>query len=124
MNKQNKHYQQLTQAARYQIWALRDTGKTIREIALSIDVHPSTVSRELKRNRTANGYDPMIAHTLSDSRRKQAKKADKRSDNIDKIIHDKVLLNWSPKAISLRIEQEMDKSDWQPHHDLPAYRRK
>lgn len=44
-------YQQLTQAQRYQIYALKKMGHHQTEIAKCIGVHKSTVSRELKRNR-------------------------------------------------------------------------
>ena len=121
MNKHNKHYQQLTRAERYQIWALRDTGKTLREIAQSVGVHFSTVSRELSRNRTANSYDPVVAHKLSRNRKREAAKTNKHSDKLDKIIRDKVILNWSPEAISERIQLEMAEDDWLSHTTI--YRR-
>jgi len=43
--------EQLTQGARYQIYALRKTGHTNAEIVTVIGCHKSTVSRELSRNR-------------------------------------------------------------------------
>jgi IS30 family transposase len=62
MNKQNKHYQQLTQEPRYQISGLRKAGMSLRAIAAEVGVHSSTVSRELRRNASEGGYDPGIAH--------------------------------------------------------------
>ncbi len=62
-------YRQLTQAQRYQIYALRQTGHSRTEIAEVIGVHKSTVSRELQRNRGRRGYRPQQAHCLAMERR-------------------------------------------------------
>ena len=43
-------YQQLTQAQRYQIYALKKMGHNQTEIAKAIGVHKATISRELGRN--------------------------------------------------------------------------
>lgn len=50
-------YQQLTEGL-YQIACLRDHGLSQARIAKQIEVHPSTVSRELRRNRGEQGYRP------------------------------------------------------------------
>ncbi|CAA6817820.1 MAG: Unknown protein, partial [uncultured Thiotrichaceae bacterium] len=73
----NKHYHQLTLEQRYQIWSLRDTGKTQQAIADIIEVHKSTICRELKRNSTGSGYRPKAAEKLSKSRQCNAHKASK-----------------------------------------------
>lgn len=106
MNNQNKHYQQLTQEPRYQISALRKAGMSLRSIAQEVGINFSTVSRELRRNATDAGYIPQIAHQLSDSRRKTAQKAHKRSDKTDTIISESLALGWSPAAISERLKLE------------------
>jgi IS30 family transposase len=103
MNNQNKHYQQLTQEPRYQISGLRKAGMSLRAIAKEVGVHFSTVSRELRRNATVAGYNPQIAHQLSDDRRKTALKAHKRCDSTDRIIKSSLILGWSPEAISQRL---------------------
>ena len=43
-------YHPLTQAQRYQIYALKKTSHSGREITAVLGVHKSTVSRELRRN--------------------------------------------------------------------------
>ena len=58
-------YRQLTQAQRYQIYALKKTKHSLTEIAGVIGVDNSTVSRELKRNRGQRGYRPQQAHALA-----------------------------------------------------------
>lgn len=106
MKNQNKHYQQLTQEPRYQISALRKTGMSLISIALEVGVHFSTVSRELRRNVTANGYVPQVAHRLSDSRRRSAQKVNKRTDMTDAIIKQSLVLGWSPETICQRLRIE------------------
>ena len=65
-------YKHLTREQRYAIYLGRQKGETLEMIARSIGVDKSTVSRELKRNSTANGkyrfkievqrFSPSIAH--------------------------------------------------------------
>jgi transposase, IS30 family len=64
-----KHYTQLTEHQRYQIYALMKAGHTQAEIAAVIGVHKSTISRELRRNRGRRGYRPKQAHRLMQARR-------------------------------------------------------
>jgi len=113
MINQNKHYQQLTQAPRYQISVLRKAGMSLRAIAELVGIHFSTVSRELRRNVTEVGYHPEIAHQLSDIRRKTAFKAHKRTERTDTIIKESLAIGWSPEAISQRLRIEA-----QPHEHL------
>lgn len=102
----NKHYQQLTLEQRYQIWSLRDSGKTYEAIATLIGVDKSTVSRELKRNSSASGYKPTVAEKLSQTRRRNATKASKRNETMDNMITDKLRQGWSPGSISARLKVE------------------
>ncbi|NJD86279.1 hypothetical protein EWM60_19200 [Candidatus Erwinia dacicola] len=64
----------------------------------------STVSRELRRNRSVDGYQPAVAQKLSTSRRKAA---GKRRMHEDTIFFVEAALNWlwspeqsAPLAIS------------------------
>lgn len=121
MIKQNKHYQQLTQEPRYQISGLRKAGMSLRDIAHEVGVHFSTVSRELRRNATANGYTAHAAQQLSSSRRRTAKKAHKRQEKTDTIIRESLTLGWSPEAISQRLEIETQPPEQLSHTTI--YRR-
>ena len=62
-------YQQLTEGKRYQIATLIAQGLRPSEIARIINVHRSTVYRELRRNRRERQYDPAQAHALTQQRR-------------------------------------------------------
>ena len=121
MNKHNKHYRQLTQEPRYQISALRKTGMKVRAIALEVGVHFSTVSRELCRNASRDGYDPVIAHQLSKNRKITADKANKRHERTDAIIKEFLTFRWSPETISQRLKIEAKEHEQLSHSTI--YRR-
>ena len=65
-------YRQLTQAQRYQIYALKKSKHSLAEMAAVIEVHKSSVSRELKRDRGQRGYRPQQAHELAAGRRQNS----------------------------------------------------
>ena len=67
-------YTQLTQEQRYQIHALLKMEHSRTEIADTLGVHRSTISRELRRNRGKRGYRPKQAHQFALQRRKKARK--------------------------------------------------
>ncbi len=60
-------YKQLTLKERYHISTLLKKGWKQKEIAESIDVHPSTICREIKRNRdvVTQEYSYDFAHSTS-----------------------------------------------------------
>ncbi|WCE31561.1 helix-turn-helix domain-containing protein [Vibrio sp. SCSIO 43137] len=63
-------YKQLTEEKRLQIWAMRKEGKSQSEIARLLQVHRSTVSRELNRNSGPYGYEPQLAQRMAIYRKK------------------------------------------------------
>lgn len=62
----------LNQEERYLIHAYRHAGFSMREIAQTLSRAPSTVSREVRRNGDAKGYDPERAQRKSWQRRSRA----------------------------------------------------
>ncbi len=66
-------HSQLPLAQRYKISAYLQAGISKSSIALYIDVHGSTVYREIKRNSMNNKYDPEEAHRKDMQRKHQAK---------------------------------------------------
>jgi len=99
-----KTYAQLTQAQRYQIYALTKTGHSSSEIAEVIRVHKSTVSRELKRNRGQRGYRPQQAHSRAVERRQKA--IPRITAEIWAVVEGLLRQDWSPEQISGRLKKE------------------
>ena len=97
-------YHQLTQAQRYQIYALQKTGHPGSEIADVIQVHKSTVSRELKRNRGQRGYRPQQAQRLAVRRR--PKGAPRITVEMWVLVEKLLRQEWSPEQISGRLKKE------------------
>jgi IS30 family transposase len=62
-------YQQITHEERYQIEILLKAGKNYSEIGHLLDRHPSSISREIRRNRGLRGYRVKQAHSMALERR-------------------------------------------------------
>ncbi len=104
-----KHYTQLTQEQRYQIYAYMKAGYNQTETADILDVHKSTVSRELRRNRGLRGYRPKQAHELFVHRQRQKARSRLTSAtwlNVSTLLQEQ----WSPEQISLWLAQEMEQT--------------
>ena len=99
-------YHQLTQAQRYQIYALRKTKHTLAEIADVLGVHKSSVSRELKRNRGQRGYRPQQAHELATAHRQNVVSRITAEDW--ELVESLLKQEWSPEQISGRLKKEQD----------------
>jgi len=100
-----RHYSQLAQGQRYQIFALMKAGNNQTDIAGIIGVHKSTVSRELRRNRGRRGYRPKQAQKFALERRQGKAKARLTPDDWNRI---ETLLreDWSPEQVSLWLAKE------------------
>jgi len=97
-------YDQLTQAQRYQIYALRKTKHSLQEIATVMGVHKATVSRELRRNQDQRGYRPQQAHELALQRRPKA--VPRITEQDWKAVEKLLKRDWSPEQISGRLKKE------------------
>ena len=65
-----KRYTQLGIEERCAIARLRTEGRSIRQIAVTLDRPPPTIARELKRNGTKDGgYRAVYAHEQAHARR-------------------------------------------------------
>ena len=65
-------YNRLTGDNRIELYALKKAGLTQKAIAAQLNVHPSTISRELKRDTGLRGYRPKQAQRLTSARKAQA----------------------------------------------------
>jgi IS30 family transposase len=97
-------YHQLTQAQRYQIYALNRTGHSQTEIAEVVGVHKATISRELKRNAGQRGYRPLQAQFLATERKHKGKAriTAERWGLVERLLEQ----DWSPEQISGRLKKE------------------
>jgi IS30 family transposase len=93
------NYNQLTKSERYQIYALNKAGHSQLEIARLLGRSPSTISRELRRNKGLRGYRPAQAQQLSDSRRKEARKARKLTDDVITSVKVLIRQELSPQQV-------------------------
>ena len=70
-----KEYKHLNLAQRSVISALKASGIKQKDIALYAECNPSTVSRELSRNKTKTGkYSPKVAQEISEERKERFRK--------------------------------------------------
>lgn len=101
-------YKQLTREQRYAIYLGKQKGETSSEIARSIGVDKSTVSRELKRNSTANGkYVWCKAQELSEGRRRRTPGNRRLSETVAWRVKELIREEqWSPRQISGRLAKE------------------
>lgn len=104
-----RHYTQLTQELRYQIYILMKAEHSQTEIANILGVHKSTISRELRRNQGQRGYRPKQAHTFCVQRRQQ--KARPRIDpEIWALVEQLLREDWSPEQISAWLDNNRQRS--------------
>ena len=100
-----KHYTQLTQDQRYQIYILMKAGFTQSETADLLGVHKSTISRELRRNGGQRGYRPQQAQQRCLERRQ--KKAKTRIEPPTwHLVRQLLRQDWSPEQIHLWLDKE------------------
>lgn len=106
-----KGYRHLTLFDREKLIILANQGFTHQLIADQIGFSQSSVSRELKRNRslTTRIYEPEMAQIKSMNRKKRGCKIDKNQD-FKEHIQEKLQLGWAPDVIAKRFLLENDQS--------------
>jgi IS30 family transposase len=100
-----KDYHQLTQDLRYQIEILKKAGNNQKAIADLVNVSPSTICRELRRNTGKRGYRPKQAQAKAENRRKLTAKPLKMTPEAIALIDAKIVIDWSPEQISGWLEE-------------------
>lgn len=97
-------YTQLTEGERYQIYGLLKEGFSQKAIARNLERHPSTISRELKRNKGLRGYRHQQANRFAMERRCYAKKHIKLTDEVQSWIRTLIEQDLSPEQVSNYLE--------------------
>ena len=93
-------YTHLTRDERYQIAILMKSGHTQSEISKLISRAPSTISRELRRNRGQRGYRPKQAQALSQARWQSCQNGPRVLDETWVVVDAKLDETWSPEQIA------------------------
>jgi len=101
-------YKQLTSEQRYQISALQKIGYGPTEIAKELEVHKSTISRELSRNRGERGYRPKQANEKALERRTHATPRKRIAAETWAVVKEKVRQDWSPEQVSGWLEKHQE----------------
>jgi IS30 family transposase len=98
-------YTQLTEGERYQIYGLLKEGFSQKAIARNLERHPSTISRELKRNKGLKGYRHQQANRFAVERRCTAKKHIKLSTEVQNWIRTLIEQDLSPEQVCAYLER-------------------
>lgn len=102
-----KPYTHLTDQERDKIAVLRSRGHTLRNIARVLGRHFSSLSRELRRNRSGNtGYFPHKAHERAIQRRQNHKRMRLKNRTLRHQVEELLMLGWSPEIIAGRLKRE------------------
>ena len=113
-----RSYTQLTREQRYQISALLKMGHNHTEIAGLLQVHKSTISRDIDRNRGLRGYRPRQADQKACNRRKTPRRIVRiQWDEVDAFLRQ----DWSPEQVSGWFKTQEHKSvspEWIYQHIL------
>ena len=99
------NYTHLTRDERYQIAILRKAGHKQTDIARLMNRHPSTISRELRRNRGQRGYRPKQAQALSEARMRACGNDPRIPDETWMVVDVWLGELWSPEQITGRLDE-------------------
>ena len=101
-----QQYRQLTLDDRCTIARLHEAGQSLRQIAAALDRSPSTISRELTRNRGGKiGYRPAYAQEQTRARRWTGSKL-QRDDKLRARVFACLKSGWSPEQVAGRLRQQ------------------
>ncbi len=101
-------YKQLTLTERYHISLFLERGCTQKEIAEELGVHPSTISREIRRNwdTHTDKYEYTTAHFNTEYRHRYKPKYTVIKPQIESYIREKLKAGWSPEQIAGRMQRD------------------
>ena len=95
-----RKYKQLAIEQRYQIYAFRKAGLSLKSIAEEIGCDKSTISRELRRNKGKRGYRPDQAQKKACDRKRTARKTIKLTPELKALIAAFISEDWSPEQVA------------------------
>lgn len=96
-----KQYHQITSGERYAIAALRRQGHSVRAIARDLGRAPSTISREVARNRRRDGgYRAFTACEHAHARRWRSRRGSHFDREEWQLVEELLELDWSPEQVA------------------------
>jgi IS30 family transposase len=99
-------YGQLSLEDRCQIAQLQAAGQSVRQIAAALDRAPSTISREVRRNRGREvGYKPTYAQQQTKARRWVGSRLD-REPTLRRAVLQRLARGWSPEQVAGRLARD------------------
>ena len=99
-------YRRVTHEDRPLIKAYLDSGLNRSQIGIKLGFDRSTISRELKRNKSGRSYRVKQAQWFADMRQKYRSKPRRMTASMKSVIDEKLKLRWSPEPISNRLKLE------------------
>jgi len=97
----------LTPEEREVIAQMRSAGRKQVEIARQLERAASTISRELQRNRSGNGYWAIAAQKKAEARRRQRPWVRKMErPEIRRYVQERFRQEWSPDQIAKRLRKD------------------
>ena len=97
-------YHHLTQDERCQIWGLKKSGLSQRDIGRELGRHHTTIRREMQRNSGGRGYRYKQAHNKATERRHRASSVPRKmTPALWQLVEEKLAAGWSPEQISGRL---------------------
>ena len=101
-----ENYTHFTQEERERIYQLQQDKMGPTAIALDIGRDKSSISRELRRNKTKVGYLPDSAQLKYKNRRTHRKKKIETCPELKDYVVEKLKAKWSPEQIAGRMKKE------------------
>lgn len=109
-------YKHITIEERACIKKMKSEGSSLREIAKYLERSPSTISREIKRNKGQNGvYHPVTAQRLYYERKDNCGRKISLNYEIQRYINNGIDKNWSPEQIYFRSKIDV------PDLNIPSF---
>ena len=99
-------YSRVTYSQRCQIYAFLQANFSINAIATELNLHRSTIYRELKRNSSSRGYNPDKAQKNYSSKFKSCRRKEVISKELKLQIQEYLIKGWSPEQVAGRMKLE------------------
>ncbi|MBQ0713037.1 MAG: IS30 family transposase [Porticoccus sp.] len=101
----SKNYSRLTYQNRIGIYYLLKQRMSVRSIARELNVSPSTISREIQRNRSGTAYYPNTAQRKTQKRWHRLTRKLDSSSELRYAVFTRLRKQWSPEQISASLKR-------------------